>query len=177
MAAAIIALTLEANPDLTWRDVQHIMVRTSKPANLQAQDWKVNGVARNVSHSYGYGLMDAQAMVEMSRRWISVPPQQSCEVVSPYYYKVIPAMGHVTIELDVKSCPGVRFLEHVISPIHVTAGRKRGDLRIYLQSPSGTRATLLHNRPQDFSGSGQTSVTVSTSGVNIIFQDLQTGRS
>ena len=27
MAAAIIALTLEAEPDLTWRDVQHIMVR------------------------------------------------------------------------------------------------------------------------------------------------------
>ena len=45
-----------------------------------------------------------------------------------------------------------RFLEHVISPIHVTAGRKRGDLRVYLQSPSGTRSTLLHNRPQDFSG-------------------------
>jgi len=156
MAAAIIALTLEANPDLTWRDIQHIMVRTSKPVNLKAQDWNVNGVDRNVSHSYGYGLMDAQAMVEMSRRWISVPPQQSCEVVSPYYYKVIPAMGHVTIQLDVKSCPGVRFLEHVISPIHVTAGRKRGDLRIYLQSPSGTRATLLHNRPQDFSGSGFT---------------------
>ena len=46
----------------------------------------------------------------------------------------------------------LRFLEHVISPIHVTAGRKRGDLRVYLQSPSGTRSTLLHNRPQDFSG-------------------------
>ena len=27
MAAAIIALALEANPDLTWRDVQHIIVR------------------------------------------------------------------------------------------------------------------------------------------------------
>ena len=96
--------------------------------------------------------MDARAMVEMARKWHTVPPQQSCEVVSPYYYKVIPAMGFVTIELDVNSCPGVRFLEHVISPIHVTAGRKRGDLRVYLQSPSGTRATLLHNRPQDFSG-------------------------
>jgi len=56
MAAAIIALTLEANPDLTWRDIQHIMVRTSKPVNLKAQDWNVNGVDRNVSHSYGYGV-------------------------------------------------------------------------------------------------------------------------
>jgi Subtilase family len=30
MAAAIIALTLEANPALTWRDVQHIMIRTAR---------------------------------------------------------------------------------------------------------------------------------------------------
>ena len=89
MAAAIIALALEANPDLTWRDVQHIMVRTSNPANLNAPDWKLNGVGRRVSHNYGYGLMDAKAMVELARKWISVPPQQSCEVVSPYYYKVI----------------------------------------------------------------------------------------
>ena len=38
----------------------------------------------------------------------------------------------------------------VKSPIHVSAGRKRGDLRIYLQSPSGTRSTLLDVRPHDF---------------------------
>ncbi len=36
----------------------------------------------------------------------------------------------------------------------MSAGRKRGDLRIYLQSPSGTRSTLLDVRPQDFSSSG-----------------------
>jgi len=156
MAAAIIALTLEANPDLTWRDVQHIMVRTAKQVNLEAPDWQLNGVQRAVSHRYGYGLMDAQAMVEMSRGWISVPEQQSCEVASPYYYKAIPAMGHITMELDVSSCSGVRFLEHVVSPIQVTAGAFRGNLRIYLQSPSGTRAQLLDNRPHDFSGSGFT---------------------
>ena len=36
MAAGIVALALEANPELTWRDVQHIIVRTSIPReNLQ----------------------------------------------------------------------------------------------------------------------------------------------
>jgi len=156
MAAAIIALALEANPKLTWRDVQHILVRTSRPGNLQALDWKENGVGRKVSHNYGYGLMDAEAMVTQAKRWKEMPMQQSCEVVSPYYYKVIQPMSFITIELDVLSCPGVRFLEHVVSPIHVTAGRKRGDLRIYLMSPHGTRSTLLHNRPSDFSNSGFT---------------------
>ena len=34
-------------------------------------------------------------------------------VSSPYYYKVIPAMGYVTIELKVEECPGVAHLEHV----------------------------------------------------------------
>jgi len=153
MAAAIIALTLEANPDLTWRDVQHIMVRTAKQLNLEAPDWQLNGAGRPVSHSYGFGLMDAEAMVEMAQRWISVPAQQSCEVVSPYYYKPIPASGQVTIELDVNSCH-VNYLEHVISPIHVKTAGYRGNLRIYLQSPSGTRAQLLDNRPHDISREG-----------------------
>ena len=154
MAAAIIALVLEANPTLTWRDVQHIIVRTAQPKNLRATDWKPNGMNRMVSHSYGYGLMDTAAMVKTARDWTLVPRQEKCLVQSPYYYKVIPAMGYVTIELDVDDCPGVNHLEHVISPIHVSAGRKRGDLRIYLTSPAGTRSTLLDARPQDYMSSG-----------------------
>lgn len=47
LAAGICALALEANRDLTWRDMQHIVVRTAKPANLKAMDWMTNGVGRN----------------------------------------------------------------------------------------------------------------------------------
>eukprot|EP00096_Caligus_rogercresseyi_P008356 TRINITY_DN2704_c0_g1_i1.p1 TRINITY_DN2704_c0_g1~~TRINITY_DN2704_c0_g1_i1.p1 ORF type:complete len:473 (+),score=121.86 TRINITY_DN2704_c0_g1_i1:1144-2562(+) len=157
MAAAIIALALEANPNLTWRDVQHLVVRTSRPANLRAPDWRMNAMGRLVSHSYGYGLMDTNALVKASKTWNSVPEQIKCEVESPYYYKVIPAKGYVTIHLEVKkSACQIKHLEHVISPIHVATGRKRGDLRIYLQSPMGTRSTLLDARPQDFSSNGFT---------------------
>ena len=75
MAAAIIALTLEANPSLTWRDVQHLIVKTSKPRNLKATDWRTNGMGRKVSHSYGYGLMDTTAMVTEAKKWTLVPTQ------------------------------------------------------------------------------------------------------
>lgn len=47
LAAGICALALEANSQLTWRDMQHIVVATARPANLRAPDWTVNGVGRN----------------------------------------------------------------------------------------------------------------------------------
>nr|KAF6399209.1 furin, paired basic amino acid cleaving enzyme [Molossus molossus] len=78
LAAGIIALTLEANKNLTWRDMQHLVVQTSKPAHLNANDWTTNGVGRKVSHSYGYGLLDAGAMVALAQNWTTVAPQRKC---------------------------------------------------------------------------------------------------
>lgn len=33
-----------------------------------------------VSHSYGYGLLDAGAMVALAKNWTSVGPQRKCLV-------------------------------------------------------------------------------------------------
>ena len=153
MAAAVIALTLEANPSLTWRDVQDIIVKTAQSRNLRATDWKLNGMHRMVSHSYGYGLMDAAAMVKSARNWTLVPKQETCLIQLSYDSKVIPALGCVTIEMSVNDCPGVNHLEHVVSPLTISTER-RGKLRIYLTSPAGTRSTLLDTRPYDYSLTG-----------------------
>eukprot|EP00071_Canis_lupus_P029439 XP_022262996.1 proprotein convertase subtilisin/kexin type 4 isoform X10 [Canis lupus familiaris] len=80
LAAGMIALALEANPFLTWRDMQHLVVRASRPAQLQAEDWRTNGVGRQVSHHYGYGLLDARLLVDMARTWLPTQPQQKCVV-------------------------------------------------------------------------------------------------
>jgi furin len=37
-----------------------------------------------VSHSFGYGLMDAGAMVKLAKKWESVPEQHKCEIKAPY---------------------------------------------------------------------------------------------
>lgn len=87
LAAGIVALVLEANSNLTWRDLQHIVVRTAKPGNLKDQNWTRNGIGRKVSHSFGYGLMDAAAMVRIARIWKQVPEQQRCEVNAPHLDK------------------------------------------------------------------------------------------
>ncbi|XP_011642628.1 furin-like protease 1 isoform X2 [Pogonomyrmex barbatus] len=153
LAAGICALALEANRDLTWRDMQHIVVRTAKPANLQAPDWVVNGVGRNVSHSFGYGLMDATAMVRLARRWRTVPEQHKCEVSAPHTGRTIPPKSQLVLDLHVKECSGVNFLEHVQAKVSLMAAR-RGDLQIQLTSPQGTKSTLLAKRPHDISKAG-----------------------
>lgn len=62
--------------------MQHVVVHAAHPGNLHARDWRMNGVGRNVSHSFGYGLLDADAMVEIAKEWVTVPPQKVCEVES-----------------------------------------------------------------------------------------------
>ncbi|GLH10076.1 Furin-like protease 1, isoforms 1/1-X/2 [Gryllus bimaculatus] len=153
LAAGICALALESNRDLTWRDMQHIVVRTAKPANLRTSDWKTNGVGRNVSHSFGYGLMDASAMVRLARVWKSVPEQHKCEVSAPHSDKLIPAKSQVLLQLHVRECAGINYLEHVQAKISLASSR-RGDLQIHLTSPAGTRTTLLARRPHDVSRAG-----------------------
>jgi len=32
---------------LTWRDMQHLVVRTAKPNNLQTDDWRMNAARFN----------------------------------------------------------------------------------------------------------------------------------
>ena len=39
IGAGIIALALEANPELTWRDVQHLIVRSSSFEHLSVSDY------------------------------------------------------------------------------------------------------------------------------------------
>ncbi|XP_050314686.1 furin-like protease 1, isoforms 1/1-X/2 isoform X1 [Anthonomus grandis grandis] len=153
LAAGICALALEANPNLTWRDMQHIVVRTARPQHLTSVDWQVNGVGRNVSHSFGYGLMDAYAMVNLAKNWITVPEQHKCEISAPDAIKSIPAKSVVVLTLAVTECEGVEILEHVQAKLTIYAQR-RGDLNIQLTSPMGTRVTLLAHRAHDNSRAG-----------------------
>ncbi|XP_075144791.1 furin-like protease 1 isoform X1 [Haematobia irritans] len=153
LAAGIAALVLESNKNLTWRDMQHIVVRTAKPANLIDPTWSKNGIGRRVSHSFGYGLMDASAMVKLARRWKTVPEQQRCEINAPHVDKVIPPKSHITLQLSVKNCLNINFLEHVQAKITLTSQR-RGDIQLNLISPAGTKVTLLTPRVHDTSHSG-----------------------
>jgi len=153
MAAGVMALVLEANPNLTWRDVQHITVRNSHVANLRATDWRVNSVGRNYSHSFGYGIMDASGMVKMAQTWTNVGTQVTSSVKAAIGPVAIPARSSRTAKMEVTDHGEVNFLEHVQAHITLTSAR-RGDVQLYLTSPGGTKSQLLARRPHDSSRAG-----------------------
>ncbi|XP_019388732.1 PREDICTED: proprotein convertase subtilisin/kexin type 6, partial [Crocodylus porosus] len=158
MVAGIIALALEANPLLTWRDVQHLIIRTSRPVHLKALDWKTNGAGHKVSHLYGFGLVNAEAIVLEAKKWKAVPPQHLCIGSSDRKTKYIRPNQPVRATTLTSACTDhpdqrVMYLEHVVVRISISHPR-RGDLQINLISPSGTKSQLLAPRAFDNSNEG-----------------------
>lgn len=152
IAAGICALALEANPDLTWRDMQHIVIATANPDPLLDGDFITNGVGRKVSLKYGYGLMNANTIVKLAEKWTTVPEQHLCVLPKLEINKKISSSG-MKIKVNSDGCLGkseteIRFVEHVQAKISLTYSR-RGDIRLHLKSPSGTNSTLLPARQND----------------------------
>ncbi|XP_071965547.1 furin-1-like [Antedon mediterranea] len=157
LAAGICALALQANPLLSWRDLQYIVVKTSRRANLR-DVWKKNGAGYYVSHKFGFGLMDAKSMVTTAEDWQPLPEQHVCIVEGSGMPQNITSGDSLYLQIRTNGCAGtsnaVRYIEHVqvkISLYH----KRRGNLAITLTSPSGTQSNLLSPRPNDFGKSFQ----------------------
>ncbi len=75
LAVGVIALALQVRPDLTWRDVQHLMVRNAVFFNPDDPDWEDAANGRKFSYKYGYGRIDGGALVAAAQQWELVKPQ------------------------------------------------------------------------------------------------------
>lgn len=155
-AAGVYALALEANNNLTWRDVQHLTVLTSKRNSLYDGkgrfQWQVNGVGLEYNHLFGFGVLDAGAMVSLAKDWKSVPSRYHCDAGSLSGQYPIPTDKPLTLKIDTESCKGtsseVNYIEHVQAIITLNSTR-RGDLILFLTSPMGTKSMILNRRPFD----------------------------
>jgi hypothetical protein len=114
---------------------------TANPNDLKADDWRVNGAGRAVSHVFGYGMVDAGAVVEMAETWVGVPNQRVCRTDSmpnPSRQNCsIPALINIPTEGCVHApASTVKYLEHV--SVHIVLYTEiRGSVEIYLTSPMG----------------------------------------
>ena len=72
MVAGTIALMLEANSDLTWRDVQHILIQASNKVDVNHLGWFTTAANREYNNAYGYGLINAENAVTLAKDWNNV---------------------------------------------------------------------------------------------------------
>jgi subtilisin family serine protease len=161
MAAGILALVLEANPRLTWRDMQHLIARTSEVTAAQDPDWVANAAGLHVNHKFGFGNLNTEKLITLARTWTSVGPQvlYQSAVLVPSDKKIPLASsrsGALSQYLDItEAMTSIHHLEHVQVVVDASTVT-RGSLVFELVSPGGTSSTLLHTRPRDHeSGSMQ----------------------
>ena len=61
--------------------MQYLIAYTSNRHRLVGGDWVMNGGGLMVSPRFGFGAIDAEAIVSRGRHWTSVPAQMQQEVV------------------------------------------------------------------------------------------------
>lgn len=152
LASGCIALVLQANPHLTWRDVQHLVVHSARIPS-SGSNWFRNGAGLHVSHSFGFGLMDCGRMVELAQNWHNVPPQRKCVYTSADMNKKVSFGVPIKVELFCSGCSNLPLshlthIEHVQVYINLKHST-RGDVQIFLTSPAGTKSQLLSPRKFD----------------------------
>ncbi|XP_077976879.1 neuroendocrine convertase 2-like [Glandiceps talaboti] len=152
-ATGAFAIVLEANPNLTWRDLQHIVARGCNIPNPTQEGWYVNGAGFHLNHKFGFGLLDVSKMVELALTWENVGPQITYEVPHKPFNVEVEIENAINMTLTIKEdCP-ITKLEH--TQAHITfQSPRRGDISLFLYSPSGTKSELLSTRIWDSDSNG-----------------------
>ena len=75
LVSGVIALMLEANSNLTWRDVQQIIVESARKNDPNDSGWNTNGAGHEFNHKYGFGVIDAGHAVSLAENWTNLGPE------------------------------------------------------------------------------------------------------
>lgn len=149
VAAGVIALMLEANPRLGWRDVQEIIIRSARRVALREAWWQTNAAGFGFHPVVGAGLIDAQAAVSLAERWENLPPQGRLVRSVAGLDRPIPDDSAAGVEQEIRVDAAPFRVEHVRLRVDVEHPA-RGELVVTLQSPSGMVSELAHVHPDSF---------------------------
>ncbi|WP_217650480.1 S8 family serine peptidase [Spirulina major] len=159
--SGVVALMLEVNPDLTWRDVQHILITTAQRDNL-ASDWTpeqiIGSATISHSHEYGFGIIDAAAAVNAAKTWVSLPTEISLSqpvedilgfpqgrIKNEGYTGSNPIPNVLEFDINVDENVQIESVELILRGKH----SYRGDLEIVLKSPDGVESILAKPHSND----------------------------
>ncbi|KAJ3087506.1 pheromone processing endoprotease [Quaeritorhiza haematococci] len=159
LASGIFALVLSIRPELSWRDMQHLAVKSAVPINLEDRDWQEVAESRKYNHKFGFGKLDAYRIVQMAKTYNPVRPQT--HIVTPMIIvgKEIPQIkpeglsSIASISASDLAVGNLTRLEHITVTVTISH-RFRGDVEVQLVSPHGYVSQLATARFNDNSRHG-----------------------
>lgn len=155
IAAGVVALMLQANPRLGYRDIQEILVYSSRRATFLdqsydavyngARDW--NGGALFTSDDFGFGHIDALAAVRLAESWTTQSTAGNLRVQDGQV-----ADNTLTVGAGGSAQASAVFaadarVEHVVVDINLQAAKLEG-VTLDLIAPSGTVSRLIDTPPE-----------------------------
>ncbi len=163
IVTGVIALMLEANPDLGWRDVQNIIAYSAHQVGSgvggtrtfdENNTWKYNGADNwnggglHYSEDYGYGGIDAYNAVRMAEVWNLFGGPKATANESSFKQSTTQS-----VELADGMTTDIKFVfggaDFTVDYVNITIDLHHtnlDDLEIYLISPDGTTSTLIDFR-------------------------------
>jgi Ca2+-binding RTX toxin-like protein len=169
--SGVVALMLEANPKLGYRDVQEILAYSARMTSTADNDWQYNGASNwnggglhydALEHNLGFGLVDAHAAVRLAETWSA----SSHTFANRQQVSVSHSPGIVIPDNTGSSAFDSVYVDQTIDVerVEVTLNVTHpfiGDLSVLLISPSGTTSFMLW-RPQQNAlsayGTGQNNI-------------------
>jgi subtilisin family serine protease len=114
IVSGVVALMLEANPDLTWRDVRYILAKTAQNSITNYRDTLptvptiTNMIFWNPTRVYnknlGFGRVNAALAVEVAKYWnmhnISLAPETSSFVQKSTFVNSISSTNQAVVEVS-----------------------------------------------------------------------------
>ncbi|XP_074647499.1 endoprotease bli-like isoform X2 [Tubulanus polymorphus] len=152
MVAGAAALALQVNPKLTWRDMQHLIIRTSNPyigfrTKQNRDEFITNAANFKVSPTFGFGLLDIGKMVKLARKWPELPKNMTCIIPGRLIANKNQIPQYFNAEVN-RYCK-IEYIEHVEVRFHLTYSNKRGRVSARLESPARTESIILNGREPD----------------------------
>ena len=161
IVAGVAALIRDANDTLAWRDVKLILAASARKNDASNMDW-VRGAKKyrstedteryEFNHEYGFGVVDAQAAVDLAKTWTNVSTLREISARSRNINLSIPDATipdpntNIIVPGDKKTTEltldaHVDFIEYIQVDAHFNHSSFR-DLTVELESPSGKISTL-----------------------------------
>lgn len=161
IVSGVIALVLEANPNLGYRDVQEVLAHSARFVDPGAASWTIthagtwNGGGAQFSRNYGFGEVDAHGAVRLAEVYpfLHGAPRDEANVQTVTASGSVTSSGTSRANFEFDLAPGVD-LNHVDLTLDASIANP-ATLSMDLTSPSGTKIPMVLD-PENAMGPLQT---------------------